>query len=197
MSRLWPHETSGVPDELFIRGDVPMTKEEIRAVSLAKLRLNKEDVVLDIGAGTGAMTIEIGLKVERGRVFAIERNLHGIDLIKRNAENFGLRNVKIIHGIAPKDIWSISKVDKVFIGGTGGNIEEIFDWMDEKLVSNGRVVMNFITIENLYKSIMELNARDYIDVNIINIAVSKGRKLSNVTMMEGQNPIYVISARKE
>ncbi|MBS4535487.1 precorrin-6Y C5,15-methyltransferase (decarboxylating) subunit CbiT [Clostridium sp. D2Q-14] len=197
MNRLWPHETSGISDELFVRGKVPMTKEEIRSVSLSKLRLNKKDTFIDIGAGTGSMTIEAGMRITEGKVFAIERKVEGIQLITENAKRFSLENVDIIHGIAPKDIWHLPKMDKVFIGGTGGNIKDIFDWMDEKLVSNGRVVMNFITIENLYKSIMEIKSRNYIDMDVINISVTKGRSISNITMMEGQNPIYIISARKE
>lgn len=197
MNKLWPHETSGISDELFVRGKIPMTKEEIRTVSLSKLRLNSEDIFIDIGAGTGSMTIEAGIRINEGKIFAIERKLEGVELIKENAKRFSLENINIIHGTAPADIWDLPKMDKIFIGGTGGNIKEIFDWMDEKLVSNGRVVMNFITIENLYKSIMEIKSRKYIDMDITNISVTKGRSISNITMMEGQNPIYIISARKE
>lgn len=197
MNKLWPHETSGISDELFVRGKIPMTKEEIRTVSLSKLRLNSEDVFIDIGAGTGSMTIEAGIRINEGKIFAIERKLEGVELIKENAKRFSLENINIIHGTAPADICDLPKMDKIFIGGTGGNIKEIFDWMDEKLVSNGRVVMNFITIENLYKSIMEIKSRKYIDMDITNISVTKGRSISNITMMEGQNPIYIISARKE
>lgn len=193
----WLYETGGIPDELFIRGKVPMTKEEIRSVSLSKLRLCTKDIVIDIGAGTGSMAIEIALKARKGKVFAIEQNNEAVELIHKNKEFFGVKNLEVIYGRAPDALENLPKIDKVFVGGTGGNIKTIFNWMDKALVSKGRVVLNFITIENLYQSMTELQSRSYEDMEVTQLSVSKGRKISNITMMQGQNPIYIISARKE
>ncbi len=196
-NKQWDYETGGIPDERFIRGKVPMTKEEIRIVSLSKLRLHTTDVVLDIGAGTGSMTIEAALKVKEGKVFAVEQNLEAVQLIYQNQKLFGVENVKVVRGKAPDALRELPMIDKIFVGGTHGNMKGIFDWMEEGLTSKGRVVMNFITIEHLYQSMIEFQSRDYQNIEVIQISVSKGKKINNITMMKGQNPIYIISARKE
>ena len=83
-SSRWPYASSGIPDELFIRGDVPMTKQEVRAVALAKLRLTATDTVWDVGAGTGSVSIEAALVARAGSVWAVERNAAGVRLIREN-----------------------------------------------------------------------------------------------------------------
>ncbi len=73
MNNKWNHRSAGIPDTYFLRGKVPMTKEEVRAVTLSKLRVEKDSIVLDIGAGTGSVTIEAALQARKGQVYAIEK----------------------------------------------------------------------------------------------------------------------------
>ncbi|RBP41559.1 precorrin-6Y C5,15-methyltransferase (decarboxylating) subunit CbiT [Garciella nitratireducens] len=195
-NRGWEYETGGIPDERFIRSKIPMTKEEIRAISLSKLRLGITDKVLDIGAGTGSMSIEAALKVKKGKVFAIEQNLEAVKLIQQNQVLFEIENIEVVYGKAPEALKKIPRVDKIFVGGSHGKIEEIFDWMDSGFLSKGRVVMNFITLENFYQSMMELESRNYHEIEVVEVFISKGKKINHTTMMKGQNPIYIISARK-
>ena len=94
-------QTFGIEDDMFIRGKVPMTKSEIRVITLSKLQLYEDSIVLDVGAGTGSISIECALMVPNGKVYAVEANSEGIDLIYKNMEKFQVNNLLPIHGMAP------------------------------------------------------------------------------------------------
>ncbi|MTI65215.1 MAG: precorrin-6Y C5,15-methyltransferase (decarboxylating) subunit CbiT [Firmicutes bacterium] len=192
----WPYNTPGIPDSMFIRGKVPMTKEEIRAVSISKLRILEKDIILDIGAGTGSLSIEASLQAKKGQVYSIERKEEGINLIKENIKKFNVCNIKPIKGIAPIDLENISTVDKAILGGSGGKMREIIIWLSKNLNKNGRIVINTITIENLYKAMKYLKENNFKDIELTQIGVSKGKDLANLTMLKANNPIYIISADK-
>lgn len=121
-SSRWPYASSGIPDELFIRGDVPMTKQEVRAVALAKLRLTATDTVWDVGAGTGSVSIEAALVARAGSVWAVERNAAGVRLIRENADAFGCGNVHAVPGVAPEALAKLPVPDAVFVGGSAGEL---------------------------------------------------------------------------
>lgn len=196
MKNNWNYSTLGIPDEMFIRAKVPMTKQEVRIVSLGKLRINSADTVIDIGAGTGSLSIEAGLAAKNGVVYAVERKEEAVSLIKKNIEHFGLSNIVTIKGEAPNCINQKLMVDKAIIGGSGGKIDEIFNWLDLHLKPQGRIVANTVTIENTYLLIQKLKEKGYEDIDITQIGIARGKSLSNLTMMIGQNPIYIISAAK-
>ncbi|SDZ13578.1 cobalt-precorrin-6B (C15)-methyltransferase [Proteiniborus ethanoligenes] len=193
----WPYDTSGIPDCMFKRGKVPMTKEEVRAITISKLRLRTIDKIVDIGAGTGSISIEAALVANKGKVYAVEKNGEGIELIKENAYIFQANNIEIIEGIAPEVLCQIGKVDKVILGGTGGNIKSIFEWVSHNLKSKGIIVVNAITIENLYKSMELMKEKEFENIEVISVSISKGRPIGNLTMMESQNQIYIISANRK
>lgn len=194
MSNGWSCITSGIPDSMFERGQVPMTKEEVRSVVISKLRLHSDSTVVDIGAGTGSVSIETALVCKSGMVHAIDKNDEAIRLIRENAARFGVRNINIIQGTAPESLVHVGKADRVFIGGSAGRLEAIFEWMETALSPGGRVVANFITLENAALMIRLLEEFGYGDVDIVHMSVSRGRRLGGNTMMNAENGIYIISA---
>ncbi len=196
MKTNWTYTTPGIPDDMFIRGDIPMTKEEVRIITIGKLRINRDDIIVDIGGGTGSLSIEAALMAKLGKVYTVEKNDLGIELIKKNTERFGLNNIYPIKGRAPEILDNVPRVNRAIIGGTGGKIDGIFHWLDNNLASNGRVVMNAITLENAYKGIQSFKERGYIDIDITQASISKGKSIGGLTMMQGQNPIYIISGAK-
>lgn len=135
-------------DEWFIRGEVPMTKSEVRAVSVSRLELQTNSIVYDIGAGTGSVSVEAALKVPKGHVYAFEQKEEGCALIRANAEKAGLTNLTVVPGKAPESLAGYPAPDRVFLGGSSGNKEEILDLVTE-LNPAVQLVINVIALESL------------------------------------------------
>ena len=135
-----------IKDEEFIRGSIPMTKFEVRMVTMGLLEIQEGDVFLDIGAGTGSLSIQAAL--QGAEVYSVEAEGEGVSLIYKNAEEFGA-NINIINACAPQGIDKIPPVDKCFIGGSGGRLKEILKGADRKLKPGGILGANFITLHNL------------------------------------------------
>ncbi|KDR96515.1 cobalt-precorrin-6B (C15)-methyltransferase [Peptoclostridium litorale DSM 5388] len=186
----------GIADENFERGKVPMTKCEVRVLSLSKLRLQNGSRVIDIGAGTGSISIEAALIASAGKVYSVEVNKEAVELIKNNAEKFGALNMDIVQGYAPEAMSEITGIDRVFIGGSKGRMDKIFDWMEKGTLPGTIVVANAITIESASSIIKLFEERGYEDMDISLVQVSKGRRVSGLTMMSANNPIYIISAKR-
>lgn len=184
--------THGLKDELFLRGPVPMTKSEVRSISLSKLQLRPEDVVYDIGAGTGSVSVEIALQVYEGSVYAVEFDEEALVLIRQNAEKFRAWNLKVVGGKAPEALACLPVPDRAFIGGTKGNLAEIL----ELLVSRNpkiRVVINAITLETMAEAVSQFQRLGFEDIDIVQIFAAHGRAAGTSHMMQGQNPVFIIS----
>lgn len=186
----------GIEDEQFLRGDIPMTKQEIRILALTKARIKPDSVVIDIGAGTGSLSIEAALQSLQGHVYAIEREVEGVELIKANMTKFGVSNITPILGSAPEAMSKLPMADIVLIGGSGGKLTAILDETDRLLKNGGRLVITAITIETIYHSLHELNARRY-QAEACGVQVNRIRTVGASHMFQALNPVYIISATKE
>lgn len=194
---MWKYKTPGIPDDLFERSEnVPITKEEVRVVQISKARLCPGYTVFDIGCGSGSISIESAIQVESGKVIAVDYDPNAIELTKRNIEKFGLTNISVILGNAKEKISELEQADAIFIGGTGGNTEEIVKLCQDKLKSGGRIVIGVILIETLYSVLQVIEQLKFDSVDITQITISKSRKTSKGTMMLARNPVTVISATK-
>lgn len=181
-------------DEDFIRGEVPMTKEEVRWISVNHLGIKPQDIILDIGAGTGSVSIEMARKAHEGIVYAIEKNEDAIALLNANRAKFGAFNVLPIWGEALEKIQKLPIPDKVFIGGSSGNLEEIILYLYSKN-ENIRIVINAITLETLTKATAILKEINFTTkINCINSARSK--EMGNYNLMIANNPVYIIMGEK-
>ncbi len=184
--------TFGYEDELFIRGDVPMTKSEIRSIVLSKLRLRRTDTAYDIGAGTGSVSVEMAMAASQGQVYAIEVNPEGAELIRSNARKFGAANLHVVEGAAPGALALLPAPDAAFLGGTKGHMDEIIAVLTEKN-SKVRIVINAIALETAAEALQCLKAHGFSSVEAITVTVAKSRKAGRYHMMMGQNPIYIIT----
>lgn len=194
---MWNYKTPGIPDELFERSEnVPITKEEVRVVQISKARLCPGYTVYDIGCGSGSISIEAAIQVESGKVISIDYDPSAIELTKRNVEKFGLTNISVILGNAKEKISELEQADAIFIGGTGGDTEDIVKICQDKLKSGGRIVIGVILIETLYTVLQIIEKLKFNSVDLTQITISKSRKTSTGTMMLARNPVTVISATK-
>ncbi len=190
------HNVHGLSDDLFIRSKVPMTKQEIRAVSVSKLMPQETDVIYDIGAGTGSCSIELALQAKRGMVYAFERNPEALELIEKNKELFGVENLTVVAGEASENLEAMPVPDCVFIGGSGGNLCKMLDCIYSKN-ANCRVVVNAITVETLIEVVEYYKQREGYALDIVNVFAARAKKLGAYNLMMSQNPVYIMTVLKK
>ena len=170
-----------------------MTKSEVRAVSVSKLELCRDNIVYDIGAGTGSVSVEAALKVPEGHVYAFEQKEEGCALIRANAEKAGVKNLTVVPGKAPESLYGYPAPDRVFLGGSSGNMEEILDLVTE-LNPAVQLVINVIALESLSQA-MEWFRKKGWEPEVVCMQVSRAAKRGPYHMMQAQNPIYVLTAQ--
>ena len=196
---MWTCRTPGIPDEMFEQSEkVPgPTKEEIRVLTISKARLREDSVVVDVGCGTGGLTVEAALQVTpKGKVYAIDNDENAIELTKTNVARFDVQNtVQIIKGKAPEALANVPQVDTVLVGGSQ-SLREVIRIAHQKLKKNGRIVVNAILLETGYTALDEIKKLGFKEVDVIMVFVAKGKKIRSGTMMLARNPITIISATK-
>jgi cobalt-precorrin-6B (C15)-methyltransferase len=193
----WNSKTPGIPDEFFFREEeVPITKEEIRSIIISKLRLKETNSVIDIGCGSGSITVELCLQCQKGTVFGVDLDLQAVNLTEKNLEKFKV-HADIRHGNATDILESLPFVDGIVIGGTTGKTEELIDQSISRLNIGGRLVITSILIETMFKAIKTVNESNFLkDIDFTQIIISKGRRTTTGTMMLARNPVMIISATR-
>lgn len=186
----------GIEDEAFIRGDVPMTKREIRAAVMNEARIEEDSIVLDVGAGTGSMSIEAALGAPKGHVYAIERFAEGIDLIKKNAEKFGVNNITVIEKKAPEGMEDLPALDAVIIGGSAGGMGKILDEVERLLKEGGRLVVTAVTVETANTIVKELKGRPF-TYEGYQMQINRLRKAGPYHLLNPLSPITIVTAIKQ
>jgi cobalt-precorrin-6B (C15)-methyltransferase len=195
---MWQHRTPGIPDELFERvEDVPITKEEVRAIQISKARLSTGQIVYDVGCGSGSISIEAANQIgTSGKVFSIDIDPNAVELTKKNLTKFQISNVSVILGNAMQKINELPIADAIFIGGTGGETSEIIKLCESKLKQGGRIVIGTILVETLYSVLNVIEKLKFSSIDIIQVTISKSKKTSTGTMFLARNPVTIISATK-
>jgi cobalt-precorrin-6B (C15)-methyltransferase len=192
----WNYRTPGIPDELFERAqDIPITKEEVRALVMSKLRLKEDFSAIDVGCGSGSITVELCLQMPSGKVYAIDIDEKATELTRQNLKKFGVE-AEIILAKAQDILPSLPKVDAVIVGGTWGDTKGVIEASIARLKGGGRILIDTILIETIFAAITTINESNLIDVDITQVTIAKGRKVTTGTMMTARNPIIMISATK-
>lgn len=183
--------THGVADGQFIRDRVPMTKEEIREVSICKLRLKEKAVVYDIGSGTGSIAIEIAGISDDIQVYAVEQKHEAVLLIEKNKKKFELQNVTVVESRAPEGLTELPMATHAFIGGSGGRLKEILVSL-RQMNPDMRVVVNAVSMETICEMREILSMDDMIkEEEIVQLQVSRAKKAGNYHLMQSENPVWI------
>lgn len=186
--------THGLDDSVFLRTEIPMTKQEVRSLTLSKLELKKNSICWDVGAGTGSVSLEMAACCEDGFVYAVEKNDAACDLIKKNMKHLGISNVKVVKGEAPEALEALPAPSAVFIGGSSGRLKSV---IQAALGKNPdvRIVINAVTVETLSDASSAVKELGLKDMDIVQLSAARGRKLGDYHLMTAINPVFIISCR--
>lgn len=193
---LGEHHAFGISDDQFVALKKKMTGEEVRVVALAKLQLCRNMTLWDIGAGSGSVSIEADFLLPDGRIYAVERNEEYLGYLRQNLNKFQPRNVRVIEGEAPDCLEDIPDPDRVFIGGSGGNLWDLLEVVDTRLAPGGRIVLTAITLDTLVAATDFFENSGY-QVEVTTLNVARTCNHTDYKVFEARNPVYIIVASKE
>ena len=190
----------GLPDDAFqqrrpLAGQI--TKREVRAVSLYSMGLRPNDVVWDIGAGTGSISVEAACLAHRGRIYAIERDAESLPLLRVNLGNWSPGNVEIVDGEAPDCLRGLDDPDAVFVGGSGGHLDEILETAMHRVHPGGRIVVNLAAMERTQETYRKFKNSGF-KADLVMVNSARGKEMPDGTVrFESLNPVFVVTARRE
>lgn len=194
---IWSYVTPGISDELFDRlPGIPMSKCETRLLIIGQLRLKSDSVFWDIGAGTGTVSVEIGLLCPKGKIVAIERDEDVAGLIVKNCQKFGVNNVEVKVGSAPECLASLSEAPNCICIEGGRSVSEILEYCWERLQTDGRAIATTNSLEGLYAisaSFAKLQARN---VEVVQSSVNRLETRGNRQVFAAVSPMFIISGEK-
>ena len=185
--------TPSLGDGFFKRGDVPMTKEEIRQLSICKLKLPKDAVLYDVGSGTGTISVESARLSNDIKVYAIEREKEAAELTASNVSKAGLENVIVVNEAAPEAFAELEAPTHVFIGGSGGRLEDIVRAIMTKKQGRVRFVINAVTLETMSVITELLSRLKHEDEEIISIQINRSETMGRLHLMKAENMIHIVS----
>jgi len=186
----------GMPDDYYERHNEVITKPEVRAVTLSKLRLLPNHIMWDLGAGSGSISIEASIFIKNGKIFAIEQKQERIEQIKNNKNRFNVNNLEIIHAVLPSGLDDLPAPDRIFIGGGGKNLEIIIRSACKYLKKNGIIIINTVLIQNL-KAALDTLQEIRMQTKVIQIQINKSKEMPWGQRFNAQNPVWIISGKKE
>ncbi len=172
-----------------------ITKQEVRAVSLARMQLRADSRVWDIGAGSGSVGLEAARLCPQGHVWAIEKNEADHAIAAQNARAFGVSNQTLVHGKAPEGLDAWPDPDAVFIGGSGGELQELIGLCLRRLRAEGWLVMNFVTLENLASATQALQAQGAV-WDVLQLQAARSKPILHMHRMAAENPVWIVCAQR-
>ncbi len=194
---MWDAATPGIPDAEFAREEgVPITKEEVRAIQVSKARIHRGATVIDVGCGSGSVTVEAALQAGEGAdIHAIDSDARAVELTRSNLGRFGVR-ATVHHADARECVGQMPEADAIFVGGMGGATSAVLALCAKRLRAGGRIVVGTILVETLFEVIGEMDRLPLGDVDITQVTIAKSRKTSTGTMMLARNPVTIVSATR-
>ncbi|HYU20773.1 MAG TPA: precorrin-6y C5,15-methyltransferase (decarboxylating) subunit CbiE [Chloroflexota bacterium] len=187
----------GRPERELLHRDGLITKAEVRAVSLSKLRLRPDSVVWDIGAGSGSLAVEAAGLAPDGVVYAVERSAEQVELLHKNIVALGRTGlVEVVHDEAPAALAELPGPDAVFVGGTGGSLAAILDLACERLSPGGRIVINLVTVERLATCIQWATSHNLV-ADVVEVSISHGSEIAGLTRLVANNPVFVVTFERK
>lgn len=184
----------GIPDDQFVRGTVPMTKSEVRALLMAKAHLYPQARVLDIGAGSGSLSVEAGLLCPEGEIVAVEKDERVLTVLQANLDRFGLSDVRVVLGEAPEACAALGIFDRVFVGGSGGRLTGILGALPSTLRPEGRAVCACACVETLFCAVEHLRGSLWDRFECVQINVARGVPAGGQLRFDALNPVWIVAA---
>lgn len=185
-----------IPDEQFQRGDVPMTKQEIRVFVMAHAMIRPTDIVWDVGAGTGSLTVESALRATQGHVYAMDDEMEACELVRLNADRFNVSNVTVIHDKAPQAMLGLPEPDVIFVGGSGGNLAQILSESVRRLRDGGRMIITAVLVETLCETLHFAAKLEGFQVESCGLQITRIQPVAKRHMFRALNAVYVVICRK-